>query len=319
MQTLLKNKLLWSVIILAVLTIFFAHYITNNWDEFLSLRLEQPYLVILLCAGVLASLYSNGALMDVVLRPLGLRLLRMETFGLAIITRLGNQVTPGKLGLAVRASYLKRKHDLALSKFASALGAAHILMYLFSSLLGLGALLVLKRFDANLDTTTFVLLLSGFSIFLLGLLLFSPQVKEGRNFFTRHLSRVINGWSIIRHDQHIIGLASIWALIHVLSAVIVTFASFNALGADISFIEGIFITSVVVLGALIGITPAGLGINEGLIVVAASVLGIPVPIALAAALLRRVVSFAILVMIAPLFSRKLFNSSFREVIHKQRA
>jgi uncharacterized membrane protein YbhN (UPF0104 family) len=257
--------------------------------------------------------------MDVVLRPIGLRLKRVETFGLAAVTRLGNQIAPGKLGLAIRASYLKRKYSFPLSKFASALGAAHILMYLFSSLLGLGALLMVARSDAGVETATFVLLLGGMCIFLLGLLLFSPQIKEGSNFFTRHLSRVINGWFFIRRDGHILRLASGWALAHVLSMALVIFAAFNALGADIGVLQALFITSLVILTGLIGITPAGLGINEGLIVVAATVLGLPVSVALAAALLRRVVAFVVLVVVTPLFARKLFDTSFREVLRRQRA
>lgn len=318
MQNVLKNKLFWSTVVLLVFIVLFISYVASNWDDFLSLRLEKPYFLILLGMGALGSLYSNGAVMDVVLRPLGLRLQKGETFGLAAITRLGNQIGPGKLGLAIRASYLKRRHNLALSKFASALGAAHILMYLFSSLLGLGALLILARFDPGLDTATFMVLLGGLSVFLLGLLLFSPQIKEGKRFFARHISRVINGWFLIRHDKRILSLASVWALTHVLSSVIVMFASFNALGAEISLLHAFFITSLALLSGLIGITPAGLGINEGLIVVAASVLDIPVPEALAAALLRRGVSFGILVIIVPAFSRKLFDSSFREILQRQK-
>jgi uncharacterized membrane protein YbhN (UPF0104 family) len=319
MQKLLKNKLLWSILILVVLTALLIHYIANNLNDFLSLRLEQPFLLILLAIGSVATLYSNGAVMDVVLRPLGLHLRKMETFGLASVTRIGNQLAPGKLGLAIRASYLKRKYSFPLSKFASALGAAHILMYLFSSLLGLGALLMLARSDAGVETATFVLLLGGMCLFLLGLLLFSPQIKEGSNFFTRHLSRVINGWFFIRRDGHILWLASGWALAHVLSMALVIFASFNALGGDIGVLQALFITSLAILAGLIGITPAGLGINEGLIVVAANVLGIPVSVALAAALLRRVIAFTVLVIITPFITRYLFDAPLLETLRRTRS
>ena len=319
MQKLLKNKLLLSIVILVVLTALLIHYIANNLGDFLSLRLEQPFFLILLAIGSVAALYSNGAVMDVVLRPLGLRLRKMETFGLAAVTRIGNQLAPGKLGLAIRASYLKRKYSFPFSKFASALGAAHILMYFLSSLLGLAGLLLLTRSNGGLEAATFVFLLSGMCIFLLGLLLFSPQIKEGSNFLTRHLSRVINGWFLIRRNQQILQLASVWALAHVLSIAIVIFASFNALGAGIGVLQALFITSLAILAGLIGITPAGLGINEGLIVVAASVLGIPVSVALAAALLRRVIAFAVLVIITPFITRYLFDAPLLETLRRTRS
>lgn len=319
MRNLLTNKWLWSVIILAVLIVVFADYVTSNWHAFLELKLKNPYLLLLLAAGSIVSLFAHGALMDVVLRPLGLRLRYMETFGLAAVTRMANQLTPGKLGFAVRASYLKKRHEFALNKFAAALGAAHILMYLFSSLIGLAALLIVIRPGIGTNAILAAGVLTGFSVFLLGLLLFSPQLEEGKNFFTRHISRVVNGWFIIRKDDRIVRLASSWSIIHSLGVVAVTYASFNVLGADITLLHAVFISSFVILAGLLGITPSGLGISEGLIVLAASVVGIAVPIALAAALVRRVVSFGVLVAITPILSHQLFHASFLSVLKRQRA
>lgn len=318
MPTVLKNKWLWSVIILTVLLVFFGDYVASNWRAFLSLELKNPYLLVLLAAGSLLALFAHGALLDVVLRPLGLRLRYLETFGLAAVTRLANQLTPGKLGFAVRASYLKRRHEFAVNKFAAALGAAHILMYLFSCLIGLGALLMVIGPVIGPNAIIAGGVLAGFSLVLLALLLFSPRMKEGTNIFSRYTSKIVNGWFIIRSDDHIVRLASTWSITHTLGVVAVTYASFNALGADISVLQAVFISSFVILAGLLGITPSGLGISEGLIVAAASVVGIGVPTALAAALVRRMVSFGVLLAITPILSHQLFHTSFFGMIKQQR-
>lgn len=316
LRNFLSNRVFWSTLLLTVFFALLIYYIANNWQEFATLRLTSPLHLVLLTLGVLISLYSNGALMDVVLRPLGLHLSRSETFGLAAITRLGNQIAPGNFGLAVRAGYLKRKHGFTLNKFASSLGAAHILMYLFSSMLGLIALLVVEGLTTKPDSVTFLAILGGFTALMLGLLLYSPHLNEGSNFITRHIPRAINGWNTIRRDRRTVRLAGFWALGLVLSTTIVTYAAFNALGGDISLLEAMFIMSLIILGRVVSITPAGLGVHEGIVVVAANFLGIPVAIALAAALLRRAVSLVVLLVVTPLFTRKLLNDSLWSMLRK---
>lgn len=320
LKSMLFNKRLWSAVILVLFFIFVAFYIINNWKEFTSLKLESPEFVVLLAVMALLNLYSTGRSMDAVLHPLGITLGRFETFGLASITRLGNQIAPGKLGLAARATYLKRTYKLSLTQFVSTLAAAQVLTYLVSSIFGLGAIIMLWQNAHSPQLIPFALLLGGMIITLLGLLLFSPKIKERNNKIYNRLAKAINGWHTIRHDKNALLNAGFWVVINVLTQALALFAAFNSFNTDISIVQALFISSINIFSVIIAITPAGLGITEGLIVISATAVGLSVPLALSAALLKRVVAF-IVSFIATLFStHKLFGKSIFQMVssrHKE--
>lgn len=305
----LFSKRLWSITILILFALFASFYVSNNWAEFTSLKLEKPGFIVLLVVMSVISLFSIGKSMDAVLRPLGLRLSGFETFGLSAITRMGNYA-PGRMGIAVRATYLKRKYKLPLTHFASTLAAAHILTYFISSTLGLISIILLPQYSIYTPKILpFALLLIGAIVVLACLLLFSPEVKERDNRLFNHFAKAMNGWRIIRHDQSALLKASMWIVVKITSQTLVIFAAFNSFGAELSTIQALFITSVNIFGAVIGITPGGLGISEGLVVGAASAVGVPISLALSAALLRRVATFMV-AFVATLFaSPMLFGKS----------
>lgn len=312
------SKRFLSKAILLIFVILVAFYIVNNWSEFTSLKLVRPEFIILMVVMVIVNLYSTGRSMDAVLHPLGLSLGKFETFGLASITRLGNQIAPGKLGLATRATYLKRTYGLPLTQFASTLAAAQILTYIVSSALGLGAIIMLQDGYAS-QLIPFTLLLSGIIIALFGLLLFSPEIKERNNKIYNHLAKAINGWHTIRHDRNALLNSSFWIIINILSQAVVVFAAFNVFNVDVSMVQSMFITSIRALGAIIAITPGGLGINEGLVVLSATSVGIPVSLVLSSVLLRRLVTL-VTSFVATLFSaRKLFGKSVFQMLSNKKA
>jgi uncharacterized protein (TIRG00374 family) len=310
----LLNKKLWSAIILLLFVVFVVFYVVNNWQEFTRLELQRPGFILLLAVMALINLYSTGRSMDAVLHPLGLRLGRFETFGLASVTRLCNMIAPGKIGIATRATYLKRKYKLSLTQFASSLAGAQIITYFISSAFGLFAIIVIGQQMNAPQLIPFALLLAGVMVGLLGLLLFSPKIKECNYKFLNHFIKTINGWHVIRKDQNTLLIASFWVIVNVLSQTFIIFAAFSSFGADISLMESIFIASINIFSVVIAITPAGIGITEGLIIVSASAVGLPVSLTLSVALLRRVTIF-VLVFLATLFSSpKLFDKSIFELI-----
>lgn len=317
-QNVFFSKRFLSKAILLLFGTLVAFYVVSNWSEFASLELVKPEFILLMVTMVLVNLYSTGRGMDAVLRPLGLTLGKFETFGLASVTRLGNQIAPGKLGLATRATYLKRTYRLPLTQFASTLAAAQILTYLVSSVLGLGAIIMLRQSSYAPQLILFVLLLSGMIIALLCLLLLSPKIKERNNKIYNHLAKAINGWHTIRHDRSALLSSSFWIIINVLSQAIVVFAAFNVFNVDVSMAQSIFITSIRAFGAIIAITPGGLGINEGLVVLSATAVGIPVSLILSSVLLRRIVTLVTSFVATLLSARKLFGKSVFQMLRHQK-
>lgn len=317
-KALVRNKQLWSLLVLLLFVVLVAGYVATHWEEFTRLELTRPILLPVLAFMVLVNLYGTGRSMDSVLHPLGVRLAPFETFGLVSITRLSNQVAPGRLGLGVRATYLKRKWGLPLTQFVSSLAAVQIVTYFLSSALGVIAITILWQQAGVPALIPFFLLLAGVLVVLLLLLLFSPHVQEREHKIFNYFAKAINGWNTIRRDRHALALAGFWVVITITSQVFIIFTVFNSFGADIGVVEAAFITSINIFSVVIGITPAGLGISEGLIVGAATAIGLPVSLALSAALLRRIVMFVAVLVSTLLSCRYLFGKPLLEVWRDQK-
>ena len=85
------------------------------------------------------------------------------------------------------------------------------------------------------------------------------------------------------------------------------YLQFRVFGFDIDFIKCLFLASLGSLSILISITPAGLGINEAVIVFSALTIGITPAQSLLVALLGRVISFLVLFILGPIFSALLIK------------
>jgi uncharacterized protein (TIRG00374 family) len=69
------------------------------------------------------------------------------------------------------------------------------------------------------------------------------------------------------------------------------------------------LTAIGVLGILVAITPAGLGIQEAITVFSALTIGIGATEALSAALLGRAISLVVLFILGPIFSHYLLRNN----------
>ena len=114
-----------------------------------------------------------------------------------------------------------------------------------------------------------------------------PLVTEGAD---GHVDEVRLDLAQRRNDQLAGDLAEV---VHSLLPLVL------ATSPRIGLLEAAFITSVGALTGLVGITPAGLGVAEGLVVLAASSIGLPVYAAFAAAMLQRVVVFLLVGVLSP--------------------
>lgn len=312
-KNILYNKSFWSATILLLFIAASIFYIVTNWTEFSNLKLESPEFLLLLAFMALVNLYGTGRSMDAVLQPLGLNLSSAETFGLASITRLGNQIAPGKMGIAIRATYLKRQYNLPLAKFVSTLAAAQILTQIISSVFGIVAIVVLWQSAYIPELIPFALLLVGILVGLSSMLLFSPKLTERKNKILNYFIKANNGWHTIRRDRNALLRASFWVTVNILSQALIIFAAFSSFGASISLVQSLFVTSINNFSAIIAITPAGFGISEGLIIGSATAVGLPVSLALSAAILRRIVVFVVVVISTIFSSHKLVGVSMSQL------
>ena len=121
------------------------------------------------------------------------------------------------------------------------------------------------------------------------------------------ISRIMNGWHLIKNNKKIIFSIIIFSLLQLLISSYMLYLQFKVFGIDIPFISAVFITSITSLSILISITPANLGIQEAITVFSALTLGISPAQSLSAALLGRVIQMIVLFVLGPIFSYVLFK------------
>lgn len=300
-----------SVTLGLVFLLLIVYYIIRNISDFQSLRITNPWLILVVFVFVLVRNFSTGLVMDSVLRPVGVHLRLGESFGLANLTRLVNQLVPGNVGIVMRSVYLKRRHGLTYSTFASAFTASQVVLYLLSSVLGILALLMMQK-DGQVVHPMFLYALVAFVIGLGGVLLLPQNLQK----FVRHkrLSKILSSWFSIRNNGATLARLSLWSLLFIISSTLIMYANFGALGWHISLWVALFFSSINIVNTLFAITPAGFGISEGIIVLLATSVGIPVHVGLAAALMQRVITFFAVILVAPYFSKALFGLNVRDVL-----
>lgn len=118
----------------------------------------------------------------------------------------------------------------------------------------------------------------------------SANVKNvhHKNKIIRLIKRAVEGWGQIRSDRTALKGTALWMLVAVVIQVLVFLASFKAIGVDISIWGAAFVGTITMLSSFVSITPGELGVAEAFIVVSSVAIGIPAPLAFAAALLRRI-------------------------------
>lgn len=312
------HKKLLGIIVLVALIAWLVHYGIGNYESFKEVSIENPSLLILIGIIFLISYIPVSAITYYLLVPLGVRLGKKESFGLSIVTGFYNIITPFRGGMAVRAIYLKKKYGFTYTNFLSTLAASYVLTFFIAALLGLIGVLNIYLSKGIINWLIFTIF-AGLFLTLLVIIAFSPKIPETKYSWLNNFIKVANGWHMIRHDKKIISIISLMSLLQLLLGALSVFLQFQVFGINIGLSAAIFLASIASLSLLVGITPAGLGITEAIVVFSASTLGITVAESLSAALIGRLVSIVIMFILGPIFSYILIKRNNNEInkLHKK--
>ena len=209
-------------------------YIAANRENLELIRqISLIDLAILLCIR-LAFLVQNGIGLDLLARKFGVKLKLTEWFGLAMVTAMGNYLTPFYGGMVSRAVYLKQKHSLPYASFLSVLTASYLIGFTLIGLLGMtGVLLVgLQTQTFSWNLLALFCTVSASTLFLM----FGPQLTirlEGR--IGRAIANSLDGWDLIRQDFRLIARLSALGVVNLLTIALGLYVSYYALGSPVSF------------------------------------------------------------------------------------
>lgn len=296
-----KNKKLLSVAIIAILLIWLLYYIKNNIADFRQLSLVNPiYIVYFIIINLIFS-FTNGLVIKYLVEPFKIKLLFKEWFGLSVITTFYNAITPFRGGAIARAVYLKKKHNFSYTNFLATLSGVYVINLLVASLLGiLSLILIYMRYE--ISSAIVLLVFLAFFLPTLFIVLFSPKIPEGKNFLANKLAKVINGWHLIRKNKKIVSIVTLTIAVQLMLGVIGTILVYGIFGVELEFAKSLFLVSISYLSIVISITPGAIGISEAVQVFSAMVVGIMPAQSIAAAILGRIISTLILLVLGPIFS-----------------
>ena len=290
-----------SIVVLVISVAGLLYYTATNWPSFQRLSIVSPLYVIPFMIALFLNYAVLAMIMKVLTQSLGLKLGISEAFLLSIMTSFHNMVLPFRGGMGTRALYLKKRYNYAYTSFLATVSAGYVLMFLVASGLGL-ATLIYSYTSLGIVSGVLFLVFSGIVSLLVIVVLFSPRVRSRNNEWLNRVGRVINSWALIREDRSLILVTTVLSMLQMLLETAGVFLQFQVFGLHVPFVKCIFLASVGSLGQVLQITPAGLGVNEALVVFSAQAIGVTPTETLAATLLGRAVQSAVLIALGPIAS-----------------
>jgi uncharacterized membrane protein YbhN (UPF0104 family) len=302
------QRRLLSAAVLAITVGGLVYYAVTNWGDFENLTLASPIFIVPTIPLLLLRYLMIGLTTRELMRPLGLKLGVAEATALSIMTGFYNVVLPFRGGVATKAVYLKTRYGFSYTNSLATLSASYILTLLISSLLGLATLL-LTYSSTGFASGVLLLAFGGIFVGLVFVVLFSPKIPETRFGWINRGVHVINAWDVIKQNRRLILVTSVLTLLQALALSADTLLLFKVFGVAVPFGKCIFMDSVGSLAQLIQVTPAGLGVNEALLVFSTQAIAVLPADALAMALLGRAVGFAVLAAAGPLTANLLLRNA----------
>src|SRR5690606_36208370 len=108
----------------------------------------------------------------------------------------------------------------------------------------------------------------------------------------RGLNRIViqlNKWNEFRKHKNVLGLILIFSTIELVVEALRLILQFKIIGVEITFLQGMFLSTLYFLAWIVAITPGGLGIQEAVVVISAKVIGITPVQSIAATIIGRAI------------------------------
>ena len=288
------HSIILSLLALGVITAFF-YYLYLNADNYLELLNISSSLVFSLVAISSIGMFINGLINTILFRSMGAHLSHRDGFVLAAASTLANQL-PISGGMIAKGYYLKKRHNLAYTKFFSVSLAIFVC---FVSVNGLIGIAILLSWTALKKAPISPFLWIGFAIMSACILLFWLPFDRLRipNNLRSRVSQAIDGWMFISKNP-IVGFNLV-----VLQTIMMFllagryWLAFHMLSQNVSLGDVILFSSASVLTQLVSIAPGGLGITESIVGAVALALGFDMGVSVVAVGFDRLLSTSVILII----------------------
>jgi uncharacterized membrane protein YbhN (UPF0104 family) len=274
--------------ITTVLIVAFVYYLYVNADRYSELFQLSPMGVIVIFLLSLIFPLISGSITTFLFRGLGVSLSFRDGFLLNAASTLANQL-PISGGIISKGFYMKRKYDLAYSKFLSATVALFLCFIGTNGLIGLMVLVYGMLIKQKVVSPA---LWGGFATMAACLLIFSLPIDRIKlpNRIGRLLHQAAEGWVLISKNRallrNLIGLQ--FSLL--ISLAIRYWLAFHMVSQNVTLSDTMLFSTATILTQLVSIAPGGLGVREAIVSTLSTVLGFDTGASVIAVGLDRLIS-----------------------------
>jgi uncharacterized membrane protein YbhN (UPF0104 family) len=243
---------------------------------------------------------ANGSINYLIFKNLEIPITFKESFGLAAVNTLANQL-PLSGGLIAKGLYLKERYRLAYGDYLSSMIAAYVCFITANGSLGLIVISLLALVNEGATSTKLIL---GFAAMSASVVLFIVPI----NFhfipikWRIRISKISEGWQVLSRNRILLLILTIIQVANTLLTAARFWIAFHMLSQNVSYLECLLFSSATILTRLVSIMPGGLGVREGIVAGIASVLGFDVGVSALAVGIDRLVGMLGIVVLGTYYS-----------------
>jgi uncharacterized membrane protein YbhN (UPF0104 family) len=283
-------------ILFVVAFLIFGTYLYQNVDRYREL-LDFSFASFLVLVGLVLLLpLANGLINYLLYRSLGILLPFNESFGLAAVNTLANQL-PFAGGLVAKGVYLKQRYDLSYTCFLSATAALYACFVAANGVVGIAVLSIMDRSVPTLLKVGFgAMTISVFLLWIPADFVFLPGKWRKR------FKQLVEGWQVLsRNRKLIIQLVSV-QIVTTLVAAGRFWITFRTLSQDVTYAQCLLFAAATILTRLVNIAPGGLGVREGIVAGVASLLGFEAGVSAVAVGIDRLVATSVIIVLGTIYT-----------------
>lgn len=291
----MRGRTVILVLISLILVGILAYYLYVNAAAYLSL-IHVSFVAVVCTIGLTtAGMLLNGWITLRLLHGLGTTLSFRDSFVLTSAATLANQL-PVSGGILTRGVYLKNRHDLGYTKFFSATLALFFCFVAANGIIGLVILLYWIVADGRTIASPLII---GFSLMLAALLVLLLPVQRLRLPFALHrlLSEALDGWNLIGRNLSLLAELVAAQTGLVLLTALRYWLAFHMLSQPVTVGHAVLFAAAAVLTQIATFAPGGLGVTEAIVGGVAALLGLPLSASVAAVVLDRLISSAVILLV----------------------
>lgn len=288
-------------------------FVVHDEASMEALRNADPRGLLVAVGCMILFLWSNGLVLNVMMRSAGVKLGFFESLHLSVVTNAGNSFLPLSAGMGLRAFYLNARHGVSLGYFLGSLLGIYVVNFLVVFSIGTLAMGFLA-WEGNAGVLPLLVGFSGATVALAALVLRPDLVRLMPRALARWVEPVLGGWkSLLSHKVLLFELAGFSLLNVILSSGLLA-ASFSAIGVGLDVRTSVYLSVVNSLGIFVKITPGNLGVNELILLGGGMAVKLDPHDVILASAVSRASQYLTLLLLLPFGLYALFGANWRGVL-----